>query len=136
MIWADYLFLGIGLVCLLVLVLCLLGNLACTNLLGAADETPAPTRRADMRLVADQTRSIQKMEPTPAQIKAARQRSEERVRTQAVTAALLDAGSDAPANGRPCPCPYRPGSKAAHLWQTTYDRVRADCSDADEQARA
>lgn len=50
---------------------------------------------------------------------------EKAVHTAAVTAALLDAGRDVQAH-TPRVCPYRPGTRAADLWRSSYDRVRAD----------
>lgn len=132
MSWADYLFWALVVVCVACLLVGLLGNIACSCLFGAADEVPQPTRRADMRLVADQTRQLDKVAPTRAQIDAARQTRETIVRTHAVNAALLDAG----AGGKsPRACPYRPGSQAAAVWQATYDRVSSDCREADQLAK-
>lgn len=131
--WADYLCWALVLVCVAYLLVGLLGNLACSCLFGAADEVPQPTRRCDMRLVASQTRELDKAAPTRAQIEAARQTRETIVRTHAVNAALLDAGTG---QKSPRACPYRPGSKAASLWQITYDRVSDDCRQADKEAKA
>ena len=47
------------------------------------------------------------------------------VYASAVTAALLDAGQGTRAHRRHV-CPYGPGTCAAEMWRSSYDRVTAD----------
>ena len=137
MSWADYLFWALVVVCVLALLFGLLGNFACSCLFGMADDVPQPTRRCDMRLVADQTRSLHDAALDAAVHKATVQRAalvkqrHEGVRLQGLAAALHDA-----AHGSRTPCPYTPSSPSAHHWQATYQRAAADCADADQQSAA
>lgn len=133
MSWGGYFMLALLAVCIVFAVFGFVCNFALGNLFGA-DAAPPPTRRCDMRLVADQTRQLAKAAPTRAQIDAAQKAREAAVRHQAVTAALIDAGADSAANARANP--YRLGSAAAKVWQATYDRVAADCHAAAQHARA
>lgn len=137
MSWADYLLWALIVVCVIGLVVCMLGNFACSCLFGAADDVPQPTRRGDMRLVADQTRCIQDTAFDKSVRKSTERRAalvkqqREAVRLQGLAAALHDA-----AHGSRTPCAYTPGSPSAHLWQATYQRAAADCAATAEKAAA
>jgi hypothetical protein len=117
--WALFAVGVVGLVGLLVI----LSDKACATLFGPADCLPQPTRRCDMRLVEQQTRHLSNAAPTAYELVAARYAKEQAVRTQAVNAAFEDTGK---AVHCPRPCPYKPGSRAAQVWQQTYDRVTGD----------
>ena len=131
MSWADYLFWALVVVCVLALLVGLLGNMACSGGWVAAQDVPQPTRRCDMRLVADQTRRIKTKAFDESLRKSTERRTvlvkqrHEAVRLQGLAAALHDA-----AHGGSTPCPYTPGSPSANQWQATYHRAAAGCANA------
>ena len=130
MSWADYLFWAL-------VAACVVGVLACYGLFGVADDVPQPTRRCDMRLAADKTRSLHDAALDAAVRKATERRAalvkqrREAVRLEGLAAALHDAD-----HGSRTPCPYTAGSPSAHLWQATYRRAAADCANTAEKSAA
>lgn len=132
MSWAAYLLIAACALALCLVTVFVVMHLAMYSLFGRAEEKPTHPR-ADLHLVERQTHQLSKAAPTPADLQAAARSRERAVRANAVNAALIDAGKDA--HGLRT-CPYLPGTQAAAMWHSTYDRVTADITAAEADAAA